>query len=611
MKKYQVLDKPLFWKLLANIFILIVYLGFPSLLRGASGPVEENNRMDNPPVMQLSLDTLCFDTVIYVGNYDKMFWVRNLGAQPLQIDSITSNNTNFTAHAAQNIVPSMDSVEVTVTFAPFSPGTHTGWIFVSSNDPITPVDSVFVYGVAIDPGGVYFIPNFPNPVFVTPNDSVDVSISVVNTMPDTAYWSAFVLGVPTGEPKGKMAKQVTTSRTASPNSLFDIQLSFSLWGSGNYGAEFDGQYFYASTNFSGQIVRYDAGGALVEVFSIPGVSGLKDLAFDGTYMYGGNSANIIYEMDFDSKTLVSTITSPVTVTHIAYDESYDAFWVGGWNTDLVLLDRAGTVLSTIPIGSAGINLITGTAYDHWSDGGPYLWVFGEPPGGGTPTYVSQIDLQTGTFTGVTHNVAADFPVTTPSGGGLFAADGFVNNKATLGGVLRGSPETFFCYELAPSQVPWLKLLVDHGAIPPHSSYDIPLRVYGWPGNDTAYVVFLINDPSLPYLYIPVHRAFLTNIVQQKPAVPQTYAISQNYPNPFNPTTSIDYQIPKAGQVTLDIYDILGQRVRRLMDGWHESGYYSAEWDGRDDAGLPVANGIYIYRFRAGGYQAARKMILLR
>ncbi|HFE64015.1 MAG TPA: T9SS type A sorting domain-containing protein, partial [Caldithrix sp.] len=126
-----------------------------------------------------------------------------------------------------------------------------------------------------------------------------------------------------------------------------------------------------------------------------------------------------------------------------------------------------------------------------------------------------------------------------------------------------------------------------------------------------YVVFLINDPSLPYLYIPVHRAFLTNIVQQKPAVPQTYAISQNYPNPFNPTTSIDYQIPKAGQITLDIYDMLGQRVRRLMDGWHESGYYSAEWDGRDDAGLPVASGIYIYRFRAGGYQAARKMILLR
>ena len=565
----------------------------------------------NPPVMQLSLDTLCFDTVIYVGNYDKMFWVRNLGAQPLQIDSITSNNTNFTAHAAQNIVPSMDSVEVTVTFAPFSPGTHTGWIFVSSNDPITPVDSVFVYGVAIDPGEITIIPNFTNPIIVYQDDSVDFTITISNNTPFYFPWSGFVGDTPFFVPVKKKSSRKIVEKTAYSNSLFDIQFSFPLTGAGHYGAEFDGTYFYVTLPYCGQIWRYDAGGALVEVFSIPGVSGLKDLAFDGTYMYGGNSANIIYEMDFDSKTLVSTITSPVTVTHIAYDESYDAFWVGGWNTDLVLLDRAGTVLSTIPIGSAGINLITGTAYDHWSDGGPYLWVFGEPPGGGTPTYVSQIDLQTGTFTGVTHNVAADFPVASPSGGGLFAADGFVNNKATLGGVLRGSLETFFCYELAPSQIPWLKLLVDHGTVPPYSTFDILLRAYGWPGNDSLFVVILSNEPGFPPFNILITHSIVLKIENQIPAIPQTYAISQNYPNPFNPTTSIDYQIPKAGQITLDIYDILGQRVRRLMDGWHESGYYSAEWDGRDDAGLPVASGIYIYRFRAGEYQAARKMILLR
>ncbi len=69
---------------------------------------------------------------------------------------------------------------------------------------------------------------------------------------------------------------------------------------------------------------------MIETFSIPGVSNLSDIAFDGTFMYGGTGSPIIYQMDFVTKTLVNTISSPFNVEQIAYDEDNDAFWVHSW-----------------------------------------------------------------------------------------------------------------------------------------------------------------------------------------------------------------------------------------------------------------------------------------
>lgn len=571
----------------------------------------------NPPIMQLSLDTLDFDTLFYGSSCDDHFWIRNVGGDDLHISFASSTDPNFAAQLYQSTIAPSDSAEVIVTFSPLYPGVHSGWILVAGDDPGNLMDFVVVQGVAIDSDMVQFIPNFVNPVQVYENDSVDITITMVNNAPDSFPWLAFIGGPDSlaGDDDQNPASRRhpgNIQQDSSPDSLFEIQFGMPLSGNGHYGAEFDGAYFYLTLQGSGLIERYDISGLLVEVFSIPGVSGLKDLAFDGTYMYGGSSGNIIYMMDFNTKVLIATISSPVAVTHIAYDESCDAFWVGGWNTDLVLLDRVGTVLSTIHIGSAGINLITGTAYDSWSAGGPYLWVFGEPPGGGTPTYVSQIDLQTGTFTGVTHNVAADFPVASPSGGGLFTAQEVISNTVTLGGILKGDPDTFFGYKVASSPVSWLKLLLDGGVVPPNSSVDVPLRVYGWyEGGFSAYVVFRALNPPAIKGQIEIEREIYIGGISNQPTTPTRFRVSQNYPNPFNPVTHIDYQIPKAGQVTLEIYDILGRRVRRLMDGWREPGYYSVGWDGRDDAGQPVVSGIYIYRFRVGEFQAMRKMILLR
>jgi hypothetical protein len=111
-------------------------------------------------------------------------------------------------------------------------------------------------------------------------------------------------------------------------------------------------------------------------------------------------------------------------------------------------------------------------------------------------------------------------------------------------------------------------------------------------------------------------------------VPEVFALSQNYPNPFNPNTTIRYTIPstehrvKSGgtgadselyalRTTLKIYNILGQKVKTLVNEPQEAGYYSVTWEGRDDFGGEVASGVYLYRLIAGDFVQTKKMTLIR
>ena len=95
------------------------------------------------------------------------------------------------------------------------------------------------------------------------------------------------------------------------------------------------------------------------------------------------------------------------------------------------------------------------------------------------------------------------------------------------------------------------------------------------------------------------------------AIPRSYDIFQNYPNPFNPTTTIKYQLPQASDVQLIIYNSLGQKVRTLVVESKEPGYYEVIWDGRNDFGVQVASGIYLYRIKAGDFFRSKKMLLLK
>lgn len=94
-------------------------------------------------------------------------------------------------------------------------------------------------------------------------------------------------------------------------------------------------------------------------------------------------------------------------------------------------------------------------------------------------------------------------------------------------------------------------------------------------------------------------------------LPNGFELFQNYPNPFNPNTVIEYALPEASYVELVIYNILGQKIRVLVNQHQNAGYKRISWDGKNDQGQIVKSGMYFYRLRVGEKVSSKKMILLR
>jgi len=94
-------------------------------------------------------------------------------------------------------------------------------------------------------------------------------------------------------------------------------------------------------------------------------------------------------------------------------------------------------------------------------------------------------------------------------------------------------------------------------------------------------------------------------------IPKTFSLSQNYPNPFNPVTTIKYALPKDTWVKINIYNILGQKVKTLVDEFQVAGYKQVIWDTKNDDKKEVASGIYFYRIQACDFTKAKKMVILK
>ena len=109
-----------------------------------------------------------------------------------------------------------------------------------------------------------------------------------------------------------------------------------------------------------------------------------------------------------------------------------------------------------------------------------------------------------------------------------------------------------------------------------------------------------------------YKSRITNInTENDEAIPEHYSLFQNYPNPFNPETTIKYEIPNKSDITLKIYNLLGQEVKTLINESKKAGYHQIIWDGRNNNGVKVGSGIYIYRIQAGDFVKTKKMVLIK
>jgi len=100
-------------------------------------------------------------------------------------------------------------------------------------------------------------------------------------------------------------------------------------------------------------------------------------------------------------------------------------------------------------------------------------------------------------------------------------------------------------------------------------------------------------------------------VEDEEIIPDFYKLSPNYPNPFNPETKIEYQLPGSGNIKLLIYNLIGQKIKTLHNGFKAEGFHDILWDGKDEYGKDVSSGIYLCTLQTSNYKDSIKLILMR
>ena len=176
-------------------------------------------------------------------------------------------------------------------------------------------------------------------------------------------------------------------------------------------------------------------------------------------------------------------------------------------------------------------------------------------------------------------------------------------------------QDFLTVQIDPS---WMKILPRRGVVDGGKNQNLTLtlnRDFLTQGMYQGDLVFKNWDENqvFPNSTIPVTLLIdsVTSVRERPASGALTFNLSQNYPNPFNQNTVIQYSLPKSSKVELVIYNLLGQKVRTLVDQTQTAGYKIVYWDGKNDEGEEVASGVYFYKLEYGDYRQTKKMLLLK
>ena len=141
--------------------------------------------------------------------------------------------------------------------------------------------------------------------------------------------------------------------------------------------------------------------------------------------------------------------------------------------------------------------------------------------------------------------------------------------------------------------------------------DVPscTRYWDFPYNDSIPRLVVINGATVSLYHLDIATG--ANDENRTGSIPTSISLGNPYPNPFNPSTTIKFSMPKRGEVTVTIYNILGQPVRALAHGVLSAGEHSITWDGNNDAGREVSSGVYFVRASTTETTQTRKLMLLK
>ena len=103
----------------------------------------------------------------------------------------------------------------------------------------------------------------------------------------------------------------------------------------------------------------------------------------------------------------------------------------------------------------------------------------------------------------------------------------------------------------------------------------------------------------------------TDVRDEVSDAPGTFSLEQNYPNPFNPRTTITFHLPKSVQTIISIYNMMGKKIRTLLDRKMTAGSHSIVWNGKDNQGHLVGSGVYLLHMKAGDYSDTKQLLLIQ
>jgi hypothetical protein len=178
--------------------------------------------------------------------------------------------------------------------------------------------------------------------------------------------------------------------------------------------------------------------------------------------------------------------------------------------------------------------------------------------------------------------------------------GYVSHDAYLSDTLTVGPDSaaWILRDLLADTLPWSSQFAGLNFQPGQEQYAHPF--------DPAESLYAVVEQAVLIL-----RTSTSVEEDEETAVPESFELSQSYPNPFNSQTVIRYSLFKPADVSLTIYNVLGQRVRTLVDRVRQNGRMTVIWDGKDDWGNDLASGIYFCRLQAGELSQTKRMVLLK
>jgi hypothetical protein len=530
-----------------------------------------------------STDTLDFEE-IYIGYPESMtLTISNTGSDVLNVTDIHSDNPDFTTDITSFSLQGGESQDVVVTVNTSFVGIISDTLFIISNDPDEYEICVSLLGLGID---------------LLPPD--------ISVYPDSIYEELY---------PGEISQQTLTIYNNGESDL-NFEIENTVNSSAGIAASFDGEDDY------------------IEILDNPLLNLTTDLSFGGwvktgdvnmdwqpiivkgemwtgpiSYYrsaYGFGIYNSLYYYDIYTNDGSGNL-GRTTITVDVPDTEWH-FIFGTFNNGLMKFYLDGSLTDTLNSSYSEINtnsgflgigreiaLHTNHFYGEMDEIHIYNVVLDEQEiqsTMNTSLYGNEPGL-IGYW-----NFNGDNPWYDISGNGN---DGIAHGDMTL-------------VESTAPIISWLSANPTFATVNPGSSMSIEVTFDATVlevGNYETSIIISSNDPDTPEVLVPVSLNVLsTGIVDN--IYPLITKLERNYPNPFNPKTTINFSLEEPCNVTLDIYNIKGQKVKTLVDSKFEKGIYDLTWDSKDSNGIAVSSGIYFYKFKVNGKtESVKKMLLLK